>query len=64
MNVAESIYETNLDLEITAKDARAQIEETDYAEASAEFAKQEAALSGALASFPKVSNVSLFNYFS
>ncbi|MDO6476510.1 flagellar hook-associated protein FlgL [Alteromonas sp. 1_MG-2023] len=64
MNVAESIYETNLDLEITAKDARAQIEETDYAEASAEFAKQEAALSAALATFPKVSNLSLFNYIS
>ncbi|MBU2977930.1 flagellar hook-associated protein FlgL [Alteromonas sp. C1M14] len=64
LNVAESIYGTNLDLEIAAKDARASIEETDYAEASAEFAKQEAALSAALATFPKVSNLSLFNYIT
>ena len=40
------------------------VEETDYAEASAEFAKQEAALSAALATFPKVSNLTLFNYIS
>lgn len=62
LNVAESIYETNLDLEISAKSARSAIQDTDYAEASAEFAKQETALSAALATFPKVSNLSLFNY--
>ncbi|RDV25033.1 flagellar hook-associated protein 3 [Alteromonas aestuariivivens] len=62
LNAAESIYETNLDLEIAAKDARSAIEDTDYAEASAQFARQEAALSAALATFPKISNLSLFNY--
>ena len=64
LNVAESVKATNLDLEISAKTARASIQDTDYAEASAEFAKQEAALSAALATFPKVSNLSLFNYIS
>ena len=62
LNIAESIYETNLDLELTAKDAKANIVETDYAEASTEFAKQEAALSAALATFPRVSGLSLFDY--
>ncbi|MEC7691400.1 MAG: flagellar hook-associated protein FlgL [Pseudomonadota bacterium] len=64
LNVAESVYGTNLDLEISAKDARSAIQDTDYAEASAEFAKQETALSAALATFPKISNLSLFNYIS
>ncbi|AXR05709.1 flagellar hook-associated protein FlgL [Salinimonas sediminis] len=62
LNTAESVYETNLDLEIATKSARSAIEDTDYAEASAEFAKQETALNAALATFPKVSNLSLFNY--
>ncbi len=62
LNIASSIYETNLDLEIAAKDARSSIEDTDYAKASADFAKQEAALSAAMATFPKLANLSLFNY--
>lgn len=62
MNVAESIYETSLDLEVAAKAERSSIEDTDYAEASAEFSKQEAALNAALATFPKVSGLSLFDY--
>ena len=64
LNVATSVYETNLDLEIAAKAARASIEDTDYAEASAEFAKQETALNAALQTFPRISNLSLFNYIS
>ncbi|MCU7554973.1 flagellar hook-associated protein FlgL [Alteromonas sp. ASW11-19] len=64
LNVAESIYETNLDLEIAAKETRSSIEDVDYAEASAEFAKQETALNAALATFPRISNLSLFDYIS
>ncbi|MFC3095091.1 flagellar hook-associated protein 3 [Alteromonas sediminis] len=63
-NIATSIYETNLDLEIVNKEARSKIEDTDYAEASAEFAKQETALEATLATFPRISNLSLFNFIS
>lgn len=62
LNIANSIYQTNLDLEIEAKDARSSIEDTDYAKASADFAKQEAALNAAMATFPKLANMSLFDY--
>ena len=62
LNIAESVYESNLDMEIAAKSSRSAIQDVDYAEASSEFAKQETALEAALASFPKVSNLSLFNY--
>lgn len=62
LNVAESIYANNLDLELLTKEARSDIEDVDYAEASAEFAKQEAALSAALSTFPKITGMSLFDY--
>jgi len=62
LNIAESIYESNLDMEIAAKSSRASIQDVDYAEASTEFSKQETALDAALATFPKVSSLSLFNY--
>ena len=62
LNIAESTYESNLDMEIAAKGARSALQDVDYAEASTEFAKQETALSAALATFPQVSNLSLFNY--
>ncbi|MCG7642664.1 flagellar hook-associated protein FlgL [Alteromonas sp. MmMcT2-2] len=62
LNIAESIYESNLDMEIAAKASRSSIQDTDYAEASTEFAKQETALSAALATFPQVTELSLFNY--
>ena len=62
LNIANSIYQTNLDLEIEAKDARSSIEDTDYAKASADFAKQETALNAAMATFPKLANMSLFDY--
>lgn len=64
LNVAGSVYETNLDLEVSTKEARSAIQDVDYAEASAEFAKQEAALTAALTTFPRISNLSLFNYIS
>ena len=62
MNIASSIKQTNLDLEIAAKEARSSIEDTDYAKASADFAKQEAALNAAMATFPKLANLSFFDY--
>ncbi|MDO6568459.1 flagellar hook-associated protein FlgL [Alteromonas sp. 1_MG-2023] len=62
LNIAESTYETNLDMEIAAKASRSSIQDVDYAEASAEFAKQETALNAALTTFPQVSNLSLFNF--
>ena len=62
LNIAESTYESNLDMEIAAKSSRSAIQDVDYAEASSDFAKQETALEAALASFPQVSNLSLFNY--
>ena len=62
LNIAESTYESNLDMEIAAKASRSSIQDVDYAEASTEFAKQETALNAALATFPKVSNLSLFNF--
>ena len=62
LNIAESVYESNLDMEIAAKSSRSAIQDVDYAEASTEFAKQETALNAALATFPQVSELSLFNY--
>ena len=62
LNIAQSIKETNLDLEISNKSARSAIEDVDYAEASAEFSKQETALNAALATFPRVTSLSLFDF--
>ena len=62
LNIAESTYESNLDMEIAAKASRSSLQDTDYAEASTEFAKQETALSAALATFPQVTELSLFNF--
>ncbi len=63
-NVAASVFETNLDLEINVRTARSNIEDTDFAEASAEFARQETALNAALQTFPRIANLSLFNFLS
>lgn len=62
LNTAQSIYETNLDLDIVNREIRSNIEDTDYAEASAEFARQETALQAVLTTFPQISNLSLFNF--
>ncbi|MGY0624494.1 MAG: flagellar hook-associated protein FlgL, partial [Paraglaciecola chathamensis] len=60
LNVAQSVFASNLDLEISNKTARANIEEVDYAEAVSELSKQEAALQAAQATFAKVTGLSLF----
>ncbi|MFQ3250148.1 MAG: flagellar hook-associated protein 3 FlgL [Glaciecola sp.] len=64
LNIAQSIRESNLDSEVTLQAARSSIEDVDYAKASTEFAKQETALQAAFQSFPRVSNLSLFNYIN
>jgi flagellar hook-associated protein 3 FlgL len=62
MNVAQSVLESNLNLEITNKNARSNIEDVDYAEAVSELSKQEAALKAAQATFSRVTGLSLFDY--
>ncbi|WP_416308156.1 flagellar hook-associated protein FlgL [Neptunicella sp. SCSIO 80796] len=62
LNVAQSVYESNLDLEISNKLARSSIEEVDYAEAVTELSKQENALQAAQSTFARVANLSLFDY--
>ncbi|QJR81811.1 flagellar hook-associated protein FlgL [Alteromonas pelagimontana] len=62
LNIAESVYSTNLDMQISAESARSSIEDVDFAKASGELAKQELALNASLATFPKIANLSLFNY--
>jgi flagellar hook-associated protein 3 FlgL len=62
LNVANSVYESNLDMEITNKSARSNIEDVDYAVAVSELSKQETALQAAQATFSKVTGLSLFDY--
>jgi flagellar hook-associated protein 3 FlgL len=62
LNVKQSVYEANLDLEITIKSARSNIEDVDYAEAVSELSKQETALQAAQATFSRVTGTSLFDY--
>ncbi|MCV2885478.1 flagellar hook-associated protein FlgL [Aestuariibacter sp. AA17] len=62
LNVASSVYVSNLDLEITNKQARSDIEDVDYAEAVSELSKQETALQAAQATFARVTGLSLFDY--
>jgi len=61
-NAAQSILESNLDLEITNKTARSNIEEVDYAEAVSELSRQEASLEAAQATFARVTGLSLFDF--
>lgn len=62
LNIAESVKNSQLDAEVANQKARSAIQDVDYAKASAEFSKQETALQAAFASFPRVANLSLFNY--
>jgi flagellar hook-associated protein 3 FlgL len=64
LNIAESVKESNLDSDLSLQSARSSIQDVDYAKASTEFAKQETALQAAFQSFPRVANLSLFNYIS
>lgn len=62
LNIAESVTNSLLDSEVTNQKARSAIEDVDYAQASSDFARQETALEAAFASFPRIANLSLFNY--
>jgi len=64
LNIAQSVNASNLDSEIANQKARSSIQDVDYAKASTEFAKQETALQAAFQSFPRIANLSLFNYIS
>jgi flagellar hook-associated protein 3 FlgL len=64
LNIAQSIKEANLDSELSLQSARSSIQDVDFAKASTEFAKQETALEAAFKSFPRVVNLSLFNYIN
>jgi flagellar hook-associated protein 3 FlgL len=61
-NTADSVFASNLDLEISNKTARSNIEEVDYAEAVSELSRQETALQAAQATFSRVTGTSLFDY--
>jgi flagellar hook-associated protein 3 FlgL len=61
-NSTDSVFESNLDLEISNKKARANIQEVDYAEAVSELSRQETALQAAQATFSRVTGTSLFDY--
>jgi flagellar hook-associated protein 3 FlgL len=62
VNVKDAILASNLDLEITNKSARSNIEEVDYAEAVSELSRQETALEAAQATFARVTGTSLFDF--
>lgn len=62
LNVAESIYESNLDLEIAHKSTRSGIEDVDYAQAVSDLSRQETALQAAQSTFSRVTGLSLFDF--
>ncbi|MGQ8366365.1 flagellar hook-associated protein FlgL [Glaciecola sp. 1036] len=62
LNIAESVRGSLLDAGVANERARGAIQDVDYAKASSDFAKQETALDAAFASFPRIANLSLFNY--
>lgn len=62
LNVAESVLKSNLDLEISNKSARSEIEDVDYAVAVSELSRQETALQAAQATFSRVTQLSLFDF--
>jgi flagellar hook-associated protein 3 FlgL len=61
-NTADSVLASNLNLEISNKTARSNIEEVDYAEAVSELSRQETALQAAQATFTRVTGTSLFDF--
>lgn len=62
INVADSVFTSNLDFEIAHRSARANIEDVDYAEAVSELSRQETALQAAQATFSRVTGTSLFDF--
>jgi len=62
LNIADAVRSSLLDSEVINQQARSSIQDVDYAQASSDFARQETALEAAFASFPRVANLSLFNF--
>jgi len=62
LNIAQSMSLSNFDLQTAAQSTLSSIEDADFAKLSTEFAKQEVALNAALATFPQVSELTLFNF--
>lgn len=62
LNIAQSVQSSLLDSEVSNQQARSAIQDVDYAQASSDFARQETALEAAFASFPRIANLSLFNF--
>jgi flagellar hook-associated protein 3 FlgL len=61
-NITDAVFASNLDLEISNKVARANIQDVDYAEAVSELSRQETALQAAQATFSRVTGTSLFDF--
>jgi flagellar hook-associated protein 3 FlgL len=61
-NTTDSVFASNLDLEISNKSARSNIQDVDYAEAVSELSRQETALQAAQATFARVTGTSLFDF--
>ncbi|MGJ8484005.1 flagellar hook-associated protein FlgL [Pseudoalteromonas sp. SYSU M81236] len=62
LNTAKKIEESNSDLDINNKAAKAELVELDMAEAITELTKQETALQASQATFGRLANLSLFDY--
>ncbi|MBH0028562.1 flagellar hook-associated protein FlgL [Pseudoalteromonas sp. SWN29] len=62
INAADKISQSNADLDINNKAARADLVELDMAEAITELTKQETALQASQATFGRLANLSLFDY--
>jgi flagellar hook-associated protein 3 FlgL len=61
-NSTDAVLASNLDLEISNKAARSNIQDVDYAEAVSELSRQETALQAAQATFSRVTGTSLFDF--
>jgi flagellar hook-associated protein 3 FlgL len=61
-NITDAVFASNLDLEISNKAARSNIQDVDYAEAVSELSRQETALQAAQATFSRVTGTSLFDF--
>ncbi|MCQ8877385.1 flagellar hook-associated protein FlgL [Pseudoalteromonas shioyasakiensis] len=62
LNTVQKVEQSNADLDISNKAAKAELVELDMAEAITELTKQETALQASQATFGRLANLSLFDY--
>ncbi|MDF2178318.1 flagellar hook-associated protein FlgL [Aliiglaciecola sp. CAU 1673] len=62
IRVADSIYNSNIDLEIATKSTRSDIQDVDYAQAVSDLTRQETALQAAQSTFSRVTGLTLFDF--